>query len=167
MRAPSLLPGWSRGHVVTHLARNADGLCRLLHGAETDQPKYMYASRERDVDAALALVTDDIVFEATSPAPDGQRVQGRNAVREAWTEVMRTPGMSFTEEESFVSGDRAVVRWQYAWAARSSRTSKADRRGDRARAPSTPPGSSGGRAARAPRQAHQRTDMPTELWAPK
>ena len=23
--------------------------------------------------------------------------------------------MSFTEEESFVSGDRAVVRWRYAW----------------------------------------------------
>ena len=28
---------------------------------------------------------------------------------------MRTEGMSFTEEESFVSGDRAVVRWRYAW----------------------------------------------------
>ena len=68
-----------------------------------------------DLDAALALVTDDIVFESTSPAPDGQRVQGRDAVRAAWTQVMRTPGMSFTEEESFVSGDRAVVRWRYAW----------------------------------------------------
>ena len=26
VRAPSLLPGWSRGHVITHVARNADGL---------------------------------------------------------------------------------------------------------------------------------------------
>ena len=69
-----------------------------------------------DLDAALALVTDDIVFETTSPAPDGQRHEGRDAVRTAWAEVMRTPGMSFTEEESFVSGDRAVVRWRYAWA---------------------------------------------------
>lgn len=68
-----------------------------------------------DVDAALALVTDDIVFDATSPSPDGQRHEGRDAVRTAWTEVMGTPGMSFTEEESFVSGDRAVVRWRYAW----------------------------------------------------
>ena len=25
--------------------------------------------------------------------------------------------MAFTEEESFVSGDRAVVRWRYAWGA--------------------------------------------------
>jgi ketosteroid isomerase-like protein len=69
-----------------------------------------------DVEGALALVTDDIVFESTSPAPDGQRHEGRDAVRPPWTEVLRTPGMSFTEEESFVSGDRAVVRWRYAWA---------------------------------------------------
>ena len=69
-----------------------------------------------DVDAALALVTDDIVFDSTSPGPDGERHEGRAAVRAAWTDVMRTPGMSFTEEESFVCGDRAVVRWRYGWA---------------------------------------------------
>jgi hypothetical protein len=28
---------------------------------------------------------------------------------------MRTPGITFTEEESFVTGDRAVVRWRYGW----------------------------------------------------
>jgi uncharacterized protein (TIGR03086 family) len=68
-----------------------------------------------DLEAALALVTDDVLFESTSPSPDGQRHEGRDAVRAAWAEVMGTPGMSFTEEESFVSGDRAVVRWRYAW----------------------------------------------------
>jgi uncharacterized protein (TIGR03086 family) len=68
-----------------------------------------------DLDAAIALVTDDIVFDSTSPAPDGQRHEGRAAVRTAWSDVLGTPGMSFTEEESFVSGDRAVVRWRYAW----------------------------------------------------
>lgn len=65
--------------------------------------------------AALALVTDDVVFETTAPAPDGQRHAGRDAVRTAWSEVMGTPGMIFTEEESFVSGDRGVVRWRYGW----------------------------------------------------
>lgn len=68
-----------------------------------------------DLDAALTWVTDDIVFETTSPAPDGERHEGRDAVRAAWTEVMGTPGMTFTEEESFVSGDRAVVRWRFDW----------------------------------------------------
>ncbi len=68
-----------------------------------------------DVEAALALVTDDIVFESTSPSPDGVRHEGREDVRLVWAEVMGTPGMTFTEEESFVTGDRAVVRWRYAW----------------------------------------------------
>jgi uncharacterized protein (TIGR03086 family) len=68
-----------------------------------------------DVDAALGLVTDDILFESTSPSPDGGRHEGRRAVGAAWSAVMDTPEMSFTEEESFVSGDRAVVRWLYAW----------------------------------------------------
>lgn len=34
-REQSLLPGWSRGHVLTHLARNADGLRNLLTWART------------------------------------------------------------------------------------------------------------------------------------
>jgi hypothetical protein len=29
--------------------------------------------------------------------------------------VLRTPGFTLTEEESLVTGDRAVVRWHYAW----------------------------------------------------
>src|SRR5215472_17296509 len=32
-REPSLLPGWTRGHVLTHVARNADGLGNLLRWA--------------------------------------------------------------------------------------------------------------------------------------
>lgn len=68
-----------------------------------------------DLDTVMALVTDDVVFETTSPAPDGQRVQGREAVRAVWRDVLATPGMSLVEEESFVSGDRALVRWRYTW----------------------------------------------------
>ena len=68
-----------------------------------------------DLDAALALCTPDIVFDSTSPAPDGGRYAGQDEVRGVWNEVLGTPGMRFTEEESFVSGDRAVVRWRYAW----------------------------------------------------
>jgi len=68
-----------------------------------------------DLEGALGLSTDDVVFEATSPAPDGVRHAGQEAVRAAWREVMGTPGMTFTAEESFVTGDRAVVRWRYAW----------------------------------------------------
>jgi maleylpyruvate isomerase len=43
-REPSLLPGWSRGHVLTHLARNAEGGTRLLIWARTGEPSYEYPS---------------------------------------------------------------------------------------------------------------------------
>src|ERR1700689_2077692 len=45
-RQPSLLPGWSRGHVLTHLARNAEGSTRLLTWARTGVPGYEYESAE-------------------------------------------------------------------------------------------------------------------------
>nr|WP_281257456.1 maleylpyruvate isomerase family mycothiol-dependent enzyme [Actinophytocola xinjiangensis] len=53
MREPSLLPGWSRAHVVTHLARNADGLVNLLTWARTGVEHPIYASdadREADIE---------------------------------------------------------------------------------------------------------------------
>jgi maleylpyruvate isomerase len=51
MRKPSLLPGWTRAHVVSHLARNADGLVNLLLWARTGVEHPMYASRaDRDAD---------------------------------------------------------------------------------------------------------------------
>ena len=34
--APSLLPGWTRAHVVAHLALNAEAMSRALHGFEHD-----------------------------------------------------------------------------------------------------------------------------------
>ncbi|MFJ3790763.1 maleylpyruvate isomerase family mycothiol-dependent enzyme [Kitasatospora sp. NPDC090091] len=39
---PSALPGWTRGHVLAHVARNADSLVNLLDGARTgtDIPQY-------------------------------------------------------------------------------------------------------------------------------
>jgi maleylpyruvate isomerase len=48
-RAPSLLPGWSRAHVLTHLARNADGMVNLLLWARTGIVTPAYASAEARV----------------------------------------------------------------------------------------------------------------------
>ena len=44
LRAPSLLPGWTRGHVLTHLARNADAMRNLLLGARSGESRSAYAS---------------------------------------------------------------------------------------------------------------------------
>jgi maleylpyruvate isomerase len=51
---PSGLPGWTRGHVLTHLSRNADALVNLLTWARTGVPTPMYASsdqRNADIEA--------------------------------------------------------------------------------------------------------------------
>lgn len=45
-RAPSLLPNWSRAHVLTHLARNADAMINLLMWARTGIVTPAYASAE-------------------------------------------------------------------------------------------------------------------------
>jgi maleylpyruvate isomerase len=45
--APSALPGWSRAHVLTHVARNADAMINLLTWARTGVRTPAYASRER------------------------------------------------------------------------------------------------------------------------
>ncbi|GAA1449429.1 maleylpyruvate isomerase family mycothiol-dependent enzyme [Mycobacterium cookii] len=48
---PSLLPGWSRAHVVAHLALNAEALAGVLRGAHVGTPQPMYASAQhRDSD---------------------------------------------------------------------------------------------------------------------
>ena len=39
MAAPSRLPDWTIGHVVSHLARNADGLRRVRNGTPRRLPK--------------------------------------------------------------------------------------------------------------------------------
>ncbi|MEV0912223.1 maleylpyruvate isomerase family mycothiol-dependent enzyme [Streptomyces hokutonensis] len=44
--APSLLPGWSRKHLVAHVAANADALANLVHWAATGTPTPIYASPE-------------------------------------------------------------------------------------------------------------------------
>jgi maleylpyruvate isomerase len=42
---PSRLDGWSRGHVLAHLSRNADALTNLLTWARTGEEARMYATR--------------------------------------------------------------------------------------------------------------------------
>ncbi|CAN5285669.1 maleylpyruvate isomerase family mycothiol-dependent enzyme [soil metagenome] len=67
LSAPSALPGWSRGHVVAHLSRNADAFTRVLRQVQAGEPASMYessATRDRDIDETVgsgdieALVKD-------------------------------------------------------------------------------------------------------------
>jgi maleylpyruvate isomerase len=63
--APSLLPTWSRAHVVAHLALNSEGLARCLRGLVADQddeepePRTMYDSDEQRADDIRDLAAAD------------------------------------------------------------------------------------------------------------
>jgi ketosteroid isomerase-like protein len=72
------------------------------------------AFNRHDADALGQLLTDDTVFEDTSPAPDGKRIEGRADVVAFWRGwFARNPDAQFEAEEIIVSRDRAVVRWVY------------------------------------------------------
>jgi maleylpyruvate isomerase len=105
-RAASLLPGWSRGHVLTHLARNADGLRNLLVWARTRVETPMYATpsaREEGIAAGAnrpaAELVDDLgvssaalAAEAASLADADWVVEvggGRGAPHPAWFTLWR------------------------------------------------------------------------------
>lgn len=80
---PSRLPGWTRGHVLSHLARHADGLVNLLIWARTDIEHPMYASgadRDADIEEGsqriLQLLQEDLaasndrLFVAAATLPE-------------------------------------------------------------------------------------------------
>lgn len=89
----------------------------------TDDPvldlmdRFTAALNSHDLAAVAALITDDIVFEATAPPPDGTRYEGRDAVLQVWGEMLAaTPQARFSVEEQFSAGPgRAIVRWRYHW----------------------------------------------------
>ena len=64
--------------------------------------RFNAAFNRHDVDAVMALMTDDCAFENTAPQPDGERFAGQAAVRRFW-------------EALFAAGDRCTVRWRYDW----------------------------------------------------
>jgi maleylpyruvate isomerase len=86
-REPSLLPGWTRGHVLTHIARNADGLGNLLRWARTGTEIPMYASAEAR--------SADVEAGAGRPAA-GLAADVRDSAAAFATEVPTLPGDAWT-----------------------------------------------------------------------
>jgi ketosteroid isomerase-like protein len=69
----------------------------------------------RDVDAIMAAMTADCVFEDTTP-PDGVRHVGAEAVRGAWRALFAgSTDAAFTTEEVIDAGEQVVVQWRYSW----------------------------------------------------
>ena len=72
------------------------------------------ALNRHDVDAVMALMTDDCIFDNTYPPPDGERFVGQAAVRAFWEGMLRdSPAARFSTEELVAGGDRCTVLWRY------------------------------------------------------
>jgi maleylpyruvate isomerase len=85
--APSALPDWSRAHVLTHVARNADAMINLLTWAATGLKTPAYASVEaRDADIGTgskrtpAEIRDDVIDSSDRLAHTVRKMP-----KEAWT----------------------------------------------------------------------------------
>jgi maleylpyruvate isomerase len=91
----SRLPGWSRGHVLAHLSRNADALVNVLRG----QPMYTSAEArdadiERDAPRRLDIQLADLRASAArfdevaaAPADWSRTVELRNGVTDSASRV--------------------------------------------------------------------------------
>ncbi|HUB37571.1 MAG TPA: maleylpyruvate isomerase family mycothiol-dependent enzyme [Streptosporangiaceae bacterium] len=90
-REPSLLPGWTRGHLLTHIARNADSLRNLLIWARTGVPTPQYSSPEARTEgiergagrSAAELLAD---LDASAAALDAEAARLPDA---AWAAQVR------------------------------------------------------------------------------
>jgi maleylpyruvate isomerase len=91
MRDPSLLPDWSRGHVLTHLARNADGGTRLLTWARTGIPSEEYPSleaRAAQIEAGAGRSAAELIADVRASA---ERLAAEYSLMpaEAWKNVVQ------------------------------------------------------------------------------
>ncbi|MFI5606093.1 maleylpyruvate isomerase family mycothiol-dependent enzyme [Amycolatopsis sp. NPDC051903] len=69
VRAPSALPGWSRGHLLTHLARNADAVGNLLTWASTGVETPMYGpgtARDDAINAGASRAVAEILADVVA-----------------------------------------------------------------------------------------------------
>ena len=88
---PSALPGWTRAHLFTHLARNADALGNLLTWAETGVEQSMYGpgnARDDEIEAGAGRAPAQIVADLVA---SGKRLTDHAArlPDEAWSARVR------------------------------------------------------------------------------
>jgi steroid delta-isomerase-like uncharacterized protein len=77
--------------------------------------RFADAWNRHDLDALMAMMTDDCVFEASAgPDVNGQRSEGRQAVRAAFAAVFETfQDAHWANPRHVVAGNRAVSEWTF------------------------------------------------------
>jgi ketosteroid isomerase-like protein len=67
----------------------------------------------QDLEATLALVTDDCAFESARPGTNGDRVEGRDELRRVWASSFEPSDATMEVEATYGAGDRVVQQWRF------------------------------------------------------
>jgi maleylpyruvate isomerase len=112
-RSASLLPGWSVGHVLTHIARNADSVVWRLEGAARGEQRDQYPGgleqRRDDIEAGAVRPADELVADVRASSAAVVRVTAE-LPDEAWDAPSRTArGVVEPSRDAIFSRWREVV----------------------------------------------------------
>ena len=90
--ARSALPDWTRAHVLTHVARNAEALGNLIEWARTGRPKPAYASREqRNADIATRPRAGGKIRADAMASSEPLAALVRDTPAQAWSATVQSP----------------------------------------------------------------------------
>lgn len=96
-REPSALPGWSRAHVLTHLARNADGMRNLFTWARTGVVTPMYREpdgRDADINAGSSRTAAELVADVGATAAQLSAAADQLSDTDWLNEIRRRPQLA-------------------------------------------------------------------------
>jgi hypothetical protein len=79
--------------------------------------RFNHVFLSHDPTALRDLIADDCILENTQPAPDGARLEGKDACIALWTQIATTEGIHFEPESIIARGDRGEIRWRMVWGA--------------------------------------------------
>ena len=89
VRRPSLLPGWTRGHVLTHLARGGEALRNLLE----DRPAYVsQEARNADIESGAGRGAAELADDVRASAAAFLQT-ARAQPDDGWERVLTVPGV--------------------------------------------------------------------------
>ncbi|HMJ78340.1 MAG TPA: maleylpyruvate isomerase N-terminal domain-containing protein [Iamia sp.] len=123
-REPSLLPGWTVGHVLTHIARNADGVRGMIEAATRGDVVPMYPSveaRQEGIETGADRPAADLVadvrataegLDASWPAGGAPAWQGNGVTLAGLLPVAEMPFRRWREIEVH----RADLGLAFTWA---------------------------------------------------
>ena len=94
-RSDSRLPGWSVGHLLTHIARNADSVTRRMRAAARDEVVDQYpggaAGRAAEIEAGAGRPAAELVADVRASAAAAER-SAAELPDDAWDRLARSAG---------------------------------------------------------------------------